>query len=140
MYIETAGGEQYAVWRCLLAPDPASRAEVPPSDATCLQQLQQLAMQRSRWAIILSRGGHFAAAIFDVARDRLAAGAKPGGQHEKLEAVAHKSFHRYVVRWGPLRQEGLCRSSLQRHGQCTAGQRVLDHHLQLPPACYDAGG
>ena len=44
------------------------------------------------WAVILARGGHFAAALFDV--------HPPGGGRGGPPAVAvrHKTAHRYVVR------------------------------------------
>jgi Bacteroidetes VLRF1 release factor len=55
----------YAVWRCLIAPD-RERGIDPPSVSECLDSLKNLVIEGGRWAIILFRGGHFSAAIFDV--------------------------------------------------------------------------
>ncbi len=79
-----------------------------------------MAARRSQWAIILLRGGHFAAAVFEVPPPSLpgqqekrradgpAAGTAADGDSKargqrgaaegKWEAVVHKSMHRYVVR------------------------------------------
>lgn len=104
-------GRRYATWRCLLAPDSSSSGsssgnEAAPSDATSLAQLAALrAAGTARWAVVLLRGGHFAAAVFEVTPQLFAVpgggggGGKQGSAGAKLEAVAHKSVHRYVVRW-----------------------------------------
>ncbi len=84
----------FKVWRALLAPDKSA-----PDQAALVGSLRGLRQEASsEWAVILSRGGHFAAAIFNVRpAGRPAAGQ---GQHCALpfEVLAHKTFHRYVVR------------------------------------------
>jgi hypothetical protein len=80
------------VWRCLLYPD---HAKGRPADSDLLQELRRVRRGAACWALLLLRGGHFAAAVFRV---RPAPTGK--GQHagEPFEVVAHKTFHRYVVR------------------------------------------
>ena len=60
------------------------------------------------WAVVLARGGHFAASVFDPTKfaSGTHAGAcvekKPRGPIENVvppaSAILHKTFHRYVVR------------------------------------------
>ncbi|KAG7672524.1 putative Ankyrin repeat and zinc finger domain-containing protein 1 [Nannochloris sp. 'desiccata'] len=125
----------YAVWRCLLAPD-RERGVDPPSDSECLDSLKNLVIEGGRWAIVLFRGGHFSAAIFDVKAPKPTgktpqallgsnnkSSARGEGTGENLDStdigtaatitptkysaaavdaaltqIAHKSFHKYVVR------------------------------------------
>jgi hypothetical protein len=119
----------YAVWRCLLAPD-RERGVDPPSVSDCLDSLKNVVIEGGRWAIVLFRGGHFSAAIFDIkgpkptgktpqallgsitngesaSIDRANANAtitpaKPKYSAAAVDAaltqIAHKSFHKYVVR------------------------------------------
>ena len=103
-------GSHYAVWRCLVAPDRV-RGVDPPSPSDCLKSLHQLTVQGGRWAIILFRGGHFSAAIFDVrppkpkvAGNTMKSSSAVPSKYSAavvdaaLTPVAHKSFHKYVVR------------------------------------------
>ncbi|KAK9810484.1 hypothetical protein WJX72_011395 [[Myrmecia] bisecta] len=88
-----AGGKHFAVWRPLLLPDSS---KAPPTDVDAGQQLAGLRSSPGTWAVILSRGGHFVAAIFALKP------AQPKQQSKEqpllFEVVAHKTFHRYVVR------------------------------------------
>ena len=65
--------------------------------ALLLPALLELRADPRKWVVVLSRGGHFAAAVFNC---------QPAGErHSKkdpphFEVVAHKTFHRYVVRCG----------------------------------------
>jgi hypothetical protein len=94
-----ADGKRYACWRPLVAPDrdrAASWGHAPPPTADqCLATLRTLRQQGGRWAVIMLRGGHFVAAVFNVDPARVA----NTQQADKFEALAHKSAHRYVVRW-----------------------------------------
>lgn len=118
-----ADGKRCAVWRCVLAPEAASRGAAAPSDAALLRALHALRASPSRWAVILSRGGHFAAAVFELLPERL---AKPGQGAAAWEAVAHRSVHRYVVRAG----QGGKQSSKDAGGKYarSAGSRLRRHN------------
>ena len=89
-----ADGSMLAVWRSLLEP-MVNKGRLLQEQL--LQNLRALHSARGRWVVILSQGGHFAAAVFDCAP------APPHGQQSKKDAllfsaVEHKTFHRYVVR------------------------------------------
>lgn len=85
------GGERslHTVWNCVLFNDtPGSSARQAEPDAGELQgALMRAARDHARWAVVLSRGGHFAAAIFHL---------KPQQRQGDEWAVAlhHKTFHR----------------------------------------------
>ena len=132
-----ADGRHFAVWRVLL---PADAASAHGGAAAALAGLRAAA---GPWAVLLSSGGHFAAAVFNpnpgpgqhpsgkggpaaaglsgagdncVERSSNAGasglGAAPvasgsgmgrsagsaGGAGAPLDVLAHKTFHRYVVR------------------------------------------
>lgn len=103
MYLAAADGKPFAVWRCLLVPDHNQRgaarsidAPPPPTGAALLSTLQQLRGQPGTWCVFMLKGGHFAAAVF---RMRPAPeGPAKGHAQDPYEVVAHKTFHRYVVR------------------------------------------
>lgn len=101
-------GHHFAVWRCLVAPD-RERAVDPPLPSECLTALHHLNTEGGRWAIILFRGGHFSAAIFDVrppkpSKSTTTSSSSALGKYSaaavdaSLSPIAHKSFHKYVVR------------------------------------------
>ena len=50
-----------------------------------------------RWAVIIASGGHFAAAIFDLAPPP-AGRQLPRGEPPLYDVKTHRTFHRYVVR------------------------------------------
>lgn len=58
-----------------------------------------------RWAVVIASGGHFAATVFDLA-------PSPSGKQQSkgepllYDIVAHKTFHRYVVRQAPALYAG----------------------------------
>ena len=87
----------FKVWRALLAPD--GRGAAAPDQAALSRGLRALRESKGEWVVILSRGGHFAAAVFNVRPARPAAG-QGQGRHDAppFEVLAHKTFHRYVVR------------------------------------------
>lgn len=94
--IPAADGQRVAVWRCLTAPAAADTA----TPAQAQQALLNLRQAPPRWAVVVSSGGHFAAAIFAMAPPAVAGRQQPKGEKPLFEVVAHKTFHRYVVRWG----------------------------------------
>jgi len=65
------------------------------TDMQLLASLQQLRGSRGRWALLMLRGGHFAAAVVQL---KDTSGVKKGHAQEPFDVVAHKTFHRYVVR------------------------------------------
>ena len=88
-----AEGKLFAVWRPVIISEQDSRS-LP--DVELLQRLTALSGSAQCWAVILSKGGHFSAAVFDLRH-------VPPSQHSKASAplfkeLAHKSYHRYVVR------------------------------------------
>lgn len=140
-------GRHFAVWRALLAPEAAAG---PGGPAAALETLRRAA---GSWVVLLSSGGHFAAAVFNPnpkaspnpnpkskpnassstgRADDVGGGADPGAAGvgprggsvagevlrrngataggaadgprapsavaRPLEVLAHKTFHRYVVR------------------------------------------
>ncbi|CAL8460734.1 g265 [Coccomyxa elongata] len=91
--IFVSGGQIFKVWRALLHPD-LRHEEL--DKALLAERLLRLRQEKGHWVVLLSRGGHFAATIFNVSI------ARPSGQgkHETppYEVVMHKTFHRYVVR------------------------------------------
>ena len=91
-----AEGKVFAVWRPVLISEQDSRS-IP--DVELLQRLITLTDSAQCWVVILSKGGHFSAAVFDLR-------PVPPSQHSKANAplfkeLAHKSYHRYVVRCLP---------------------------------------
>lgn len=97
-----AEGKVFAVWRSVLISEQDNRAT---SDVELLQRLVSLTNSAQCWAVILSKGGHFSAAVFDLR-------PVPPSQHSKANAplfkeLAHKSYHRYVVRWGEHREHAV---------------------------------
>ena len=78
------------------------------------QRLQSLRDDSGFWAVILSRGGHFAAAVF-ACRTSLSQPEKAtkGAAAPLFQVVAHKTFHRYVVRCGTIIQPILSYSNRQ---------------------------
>lgn len=131
-----ADGKRYACWRPLVAPDRDRTAGPPPSAHTCLSALRDLRQHGGRWAVIMLRGGHFAAAVLRLDPARVANPRQP----DKFEVLAHKSAHRYVVRcagggrWWPLvAPTGQpCRMQLP-------GTMVQPFHGSRPPPRLHAG-
>lgn len=106
VYVE---GKVFAVWRPVLISEQDSRS-IP--DVELLQRLITLTDSAQCWVVILSKGGHFSAAVFDL---------RPvaPSQHSKANAplfkeLAHKSYHRYVVRCGLCIKHACCACSTVR--------------------------
>jgi hypothetical protein len=108
-------GVPFGVWRCLLRPDATKAADADATKAanvTPEEALRALRSDPSRpWVVLLARGGHFAGAVFDPRKLGGGSGAderqQKGGEGVRggplalvppACAVAHKTFHRYVVR------------------------------------------
>ena len=106
-------GVPYGVWRCLLRPDATKAADADATaNVTPEEALRALRSDPSRpWVVLLARGGHFAGAVFDPRKLGGGSGAderqQKGGEGVRggplalvppACAVAHKTFHRYVVR------------------------------------------
>lgn len=76
------------VYRSVLLHDRADDVSVQAQQAA----LGSLLASPGRWCILLARGGHFAGAIFDLRR------IQRGPRGDEPACIAHKSFHRYVIR------------------------------------------
>jgi len=106
VFEDDAGDVAFAVWRCVLED---GRKDAPRLDANgAVRALKALRDGAKPWAVVLARGGHFAASVFDPTK--FAGGTDAGCRVEKkpkgpienvvppAAAVLHKTFHRYVVR------------------------------------------
>lgn len=80
----------FAAWNAVLFQDTpgTSTAAEPPGMAARLLELQRVALEHTQWGVVMSSGGHFAAAVFRIRRER-----KTGA--EWSEAILHKTFHKY---------------------------------------------
>ncbi|ELU10697.1 hypothetical protein CAPTEDRAFT_99754 [Capitella teleta] len=106
--------ELISLYRCLLY----SKKNAPETQSDLLQLVKNLPSQRT-WCLLMMSGGHFAAAIF-----------------EGDEVIAHKTFHRYVVRAkrGTVQsardQKGNAPKSggatLRRYNEAALNQDILD--------------
>ena len=76
---------------------PASPSECAIIAILRLVLLALYRQQPGRWAVVVSSGGHFAAAVFAMA-PAAAGRQQPKVERHQLEVVAHKTVHRYVVR------------------------------------------
>ena len=86
---EGADVSYWSVWSCVLFQDHIKGT--PAVSADQLQPaLEHVSSSHKRWAVIMNRGGHFAAAVFDM---RLK--ARP--DQELGTVVIHKTFHRCVA-------------------------------------------
>ena len=85
---DSAGGT-LLVWRASLVPSLALVAELPAA-------LQLLSAQRPPpvWVIVLCRGGHFAAAAFELQ----VLTRPPKKPEDAVRVLGHRCFHRYVTR------------------------------------------
>ncbi|KAL3146340.1 hypothetical protein ABBQ32_003031 [Trebouxia sp. C0010 RCD-2024] len=93
LMFKSQGGKLFAIWRPVIISEQDSRS-LP--DVELLHRLVAVTDSAQCWAVILSKGGHFSAAVFDLR-------PVPPFQHSKANAplfreLAHKSYHRYVVR------------------------------------------
>ncbi|KDD72452.1 hypothetical protein H632_c3326p0, partial [Helicosporidium sp. ATCC 50920] len=81
----TRDDRRLLAWKAYLDSPAAPPASLP-------SQLPSLLRSARRCAVVLYRGNHFSAAVFEVHPSRVA----DASQEEKFEALAHKSLHRYV--------------------------------------------
>lgn len=89
-------GKLVSTWRCLLMQDHVgSRASSQPSPGELLAELQRLRKECRLLVVLLLRGGHFAASVLQVKQQAQQRGQQ---QADAFDVVAHKTFHRYVVR------------------------------------------
>ncbi|KAL4222271.1 Ankyrin repeat and zinc finger domain-containing protein 1 [Mactra antiquata] len=76
VYFKNKDGELLSLYRCVLC-----HKKSHPSDHEDLVTMAMDTPNQMYWAVFMAAGGHFAGAIFN-----------------KNQMVAHKTFHRYVVR------------------------------------------
>ena len=90
----TPTGELFALWRaCVVSPADGKGGAAAPPPST---RLASLRASPGDWLLLLARGGHVAALVL-----RMSAHDKAGGPSGSLPpscVIAHKTFHRYVVR------------------------------------------
>ena len=88
-----ASGALFALWRAALASPREEKEDVAwaRKGSAAPQRLRSLRASAGLWLLILARGGHFAAIVV-----RMSA-AGPSGVAANA-VVAHRTFHRYVVR------------------------------------------
>jgi Bacteroidetes VLRF1 release factor len=103
-----ADGRLFAVWRVLLgSPGRALEGQSPAGDPQPVPQDPKLALLDLRrrsgpWLVLLSSGGHFAGAVFNPNPNPSTSQKAGNPNHDFASApvplLAHKTFHRYVVR------------------------------------------
>lgn len=82
--LSVCSGKEFSIWQCtLLADSKTARG------SDFISGLRKAAKMQ-KWAVILSRGGHFAAAVYERS-------AHQKGQ-PAFKAKLHKTLHRYVIR------------------------------------------
>ena len=88
-----ASGALFALWRAALASPREEKDDVAWARKGSLapQRLRSLRSSAGLWLLILARGGHFAAIVVRMA-------AASHGSVTGDAVVAHRTFHRYVVR------------------------------------------
>ena len=106
VFKDDSAGDAYAVWRCVLERDGKNSRTLDADSA--VRALKTLRDDAKPWAVVLARGGHFAASVFDptkfagVAKSGTRVEKKPKGPIENAvppaAAIVHTTFHRYVVR------------------------------------------
>ncbi|XP_067650118.1 tRNA endonuclease ANKZF1-like [Haliotis asinina] len=114
VYFKNKDGELISVFRCLLY-----HKKKPPTTQTDLIATATDLPRKTKWAICMTAGGHFAAAVF-----------------EGETLVVHKTFHRYVVRakrgtaQGSRDSQGnapkSAGASIRRHNEAALMQEVQD--------------
>ena len=92
--LRDADGGVFLAWRAALLPEATRLADVPlTSMPQCLRDFARL-RPRPTWVVILCRGGHFAAAAFELVAPPKAS-KRP---EDAVKVLAHKCLHRYVTR------------------------------------------
>jgi hypothetical protein len=89
VFADTAGG-LFAVWRAALASPREEKEDTAWGCGSLLSAPARLRALRSSpgaWVVLLARGGHFAAVVVRMSQ-------APEPKH----VIAHRTFHRYVVR------------------------------------------
>lgn len=93
-----------AVWKCLLMPSSSRGDHAKNLDPIeCVQRLVGMKKEAQQWAVIMFQGGHFAACVYSIespSENVLQRTDKASHEIAELSMteIAHKSFHRYVVR------------------------------------------
>lgn len=93
-----------AVWKCLLMPSSSRGDHAKNIDPIeCVQMLMEMKEEAQQWAVIMLQGGHFAACVYSIeSPSERVLQRTDKASHEiaelSMKEIAHKSFHRYVVR------------------------------------------
>ena len=108
LMLRDATGAHLLLWRAVLggqmfgavgAGAPGAGAGAAGAGAAALVALRQLAAAREAppvWVVVLCRGGHFAAAAFELRLPPKGAASRRG--EECVRLLAHRCYHRYVTR------------------------------------------
>nr|XP_054767900.1 ankyrin repeat and zinc finger domain-containing protein 1-like [Lytechinus pictus] len=114
IYFDNDDGEVVSVYRCIIH----GKREAPSSHTELISRTLGL-LTNQKWAIIMTGGGHFAAALYDGP-----------------DVIVHKTFHRYTVRAkrGTVQsvkdaQGSAAKSagaSIRRHNEAALNQEVQD--------------
>lgn len=83
-------GKMFGVWRCLLVSQKSAKDE--GEDSKLLSAFRNLS-EMQNWAVILAKGGHFAAACFERVKP-----PNPKSKGPLYKVKQHKTLHRYVIR------------------------------------------
>ena len=82
------------MWKVLLGPDVRNT-----TPETLKERLQALRSDAGIWCVLMSRGGHFAAAIFECNKKQSKNSGTNIEEAALFKILVHKTFHKYVVRY-----------------------------------------
>jgi hypothetical protein len=129
--LRDSAGVVFLAWRAALLPVGTSAADVP--QANLPQHLRALVTMRPRpvWVVVLCRGGHFAAAAFELAEPPKNSKRAEDG----VKLLAHKCLHRYVTRRKAGGRQSVADasksiksagSSIRRHNEAMLSREIRD--------------
>ncbi len=144
-----ADGGIFYVWRAALG---GARADEPTDPLAALCAL--CSAPAPTWAVVLCRGGHFAAAVFEIDGGGAVGGGggAPTAAAQGVRVVAHRCYHRYVTRRKAGGRQSVADasksiksagSSIRRHNEAELAREIRDllaswagTHLATASAIY----
>ena len=122
--------KRFALWKVLLGPDVRTATPQQLKD-----RIQTLREDAGIWCVLLSRGGHFAGAIFECTKKISKSLDITVDPSTLYKILVHKTFHRYVVRWQPSIIQFLLSSRsyirLDQYKQATSNVMPLYQYFNL---------